>query len=69
MKILRQGQVAERVGLSRTTLWRMERKGLFPHRRRITENVVGWLEEEVDEWLASREVVGGGASREGDDSA
>lgn len=42
------------VGLSRTTIWRMERDGLFPNRRRLSENTVGWLKSEIDVWIAER---------------
>jgi prophage regulatory protein len=37
-------------GLSRTTRWRLERKGKFPARRQISENRIGWLLSEVLEW-------------------
>lgn len=51
MKILRTDEVVRRTGLSRTTLWRRERQGEFPARRRIGENSVGWLESEIDRWI------------------
>jgi predicted DNA-binding transcriptional regulator AlpA len=53
-KMLRAGEVSVRTGLSRTTLWRLERAGQFPDRRRLSANAVGWLSEEVDEWIATR---------------
>ena len=52
-RILRIPDVVERTGLSQTTIWRRERDGEFPRRRRLGENSVGWLESEVDEWLRS----------------
>jgi prophage regulatory protein len=53
--ILRKRVVIERVGLSDTTLWRLERKGLFPKRIRITESgMIGWLESEVQAWIHAR---------------
>lgn len=55
MKILRLNQVQTLVPLSRTTLWRMERDGAFPHRIKIGSNSVGWLEHEVCRWIASRQ--------------
>ncbi len=57
MRLLRTDQVEERTGLSRTTLWRLERKGEFPVRRQIGANSVGWLEEEIDQWIVSRPTV------------
>ena len=41
-------------GLSRTTWWRLERKGLAPKRRQISPNGVGWLQSEIVAWIASR---------------
>jgi predicted DNA-binding transcriptional regulator AlpA len=37
-------EVAQRVGLSRSSVWRMERAGQFPKRRRLSENRVAWWE-------------------------
>ena len=54
MRVLRIAAVKDRVGLSRTSIWRLERKGLFPRRRQLSANAVGWSEEEVDDWLRSR---------------
>ena len=44
-------------GLSRTTAWRMERSGLFPARRQIGANSVGWLRSEINAWIADRSQV------------
>ncbi len=57
MKLIRTDEVVRRTGLSRTTIWRRERQGEFPARRRIGENSVGWLETEVDSWIESRPPV------------
>ena len=46
--------VTARTGLSRTTIWRAERAGLFPHRRQLTPGRVAWLASEVDAWIAAR---------------
>ncbi len=54
MKILRRRQVAPIIGCSRMTVWRMERAGAFPKRIQINCGSVGWLEHEVDDWLAQR---------------
>lgn len=51
-RVLRPGELAERLGISRVTLWRWERKGLLPPKRQVGPNVVGWLESEIDEWFA-----------------
>jgi predicted DNA-binding transcriptional regulator AlpA len=41
-------------GLSRTTLWRLEREGKFPLRLRLSANRVGWRKDEVEGWIATR---------------
>lgn len=47
-------------GLSRSTIWRLEKSGVFPPRRRLGLNSVAWLRSEVEGWVASRRL----ASRE-----
>lgn len=54
---LRFPQVKAMVGLSRSTIWRLERLGQFPKRRQISPRTVAWLREEVDEWIKKRETV------------
>jgi prophage regulatory protein len=54
MKILRTPEVIQLTGLSRVTLWRLEQKGQFPARRHLSENSVGWLDNEIYQWLDSR---------------
>lgn len=67
-RILRQSEVLAITGLGRTTLWRLEKRGEFPARRRITGNIVGWLASEVEEWIASRPLATPGAGAESDPS-
>ena len=54
MKILNPSEVVEKTGLSRVTLWRLEKSGQFPERVNLTEARVGWAEDEIDEWIKSR---------------
>jgi prophage regulatory protein len=42
------------VPLSQTTVWRMERRGKFPHRIAISEKRVAWRRSEIETWLAGR---------------
>jgi prophage regulatory protein len=53
-RIIREPEVHDLTGLSRTTRWRMEREGEFPLRRKLSGNSVGWLQSEIREWIASR---------------
>ena len=43
-----------KIGGSRVKVWRDVRDGLFPAPIILGPNSVGWYENEVDEWLASR---------------
>jgi predicted DNA-binding transcriptional regulator AlpA len=54
MHILRTSDVTRLTGLSRTTLWRLERQGKFPTRIRLGTNSVGWRDEEVQHWVETR---------------
>lgn len=62
--MLRRKEVNRRTGLSDTTRWRMEKKGEFPLPFQLNRDctAVGWLEEEVNAWIASR-VRGNGRMR------
>ena len=51
MRIINLRQVREKTSLSGPTIWRKERAGEFPPRRKLTTNRVGWVETEVDSWL------------------
>ena len=56
-KLLRFPEVQEMVGLSRTTIWRLEKQGKFPARRAIGENSVGWLKEDIEKWIKSKKSI------------
>jgi prophage regulatory protein len=51
LRLLRFPAIRERTGLSRSTIWRLERRGQFPRHRRISANAVAWVEEEVMRWI------------------
>lgn len=53
-RFLRLRDLQRRVPLSRATFWRLERRGEFPRRRKITSGTVAWVESEVTQWLARR---------------
>ncbi|MCK8047158.1 AlpA family transcriptional regulator [Shewanella sp. 1CM18E] len=43
--------------LSRSETFQLERKGLFPSRRKLSKRSVAWLLSELLEWIKSREAV------------
>lgn len=53
-RILRYPEVFKRTGYHRTSLFKMERAGKFPKRIPLGPKSVGWLESEVDAWIAAR---------------
>ena len=53
-RILRAKEVQEITGLSRTTIWRLERSGRFPARVPLTASNVGWRQGDIQEWIRSR---------------
>ena len=57
---LRKPEVLELTGLSYSTIFRMERRGEFPKRRKLSSNIVAWRSDEITEWMLSRDVVCGG---------
>ena len=54
-RIVRRPELARLTGLSLSTLWRLEQRGDFPSRRRLSANSVGWVETEVLAWVHGRE--------------
>ena len=41
-------------GLSRSTIYRLERNGVFQKRRVVTPRIVVWDENEIDGWIQSQ---------------
>jgi prophage regulatory protein len=54
MKFIRFKELKMLVPLGRSTIWRMERDGRFPKRRRIGRCATAWLESEVLQWMRDR---------------
>ena len=51
---LRWPRVRQLTGLSRSTVWRLEKSGQFPARRKLSANRVGWSLIELQAWMQSR---------------
>lgn len=52
-RIVRPREAAHLLGVSRQTLWRLTRAGRLPRPRRVSANCTGWLQSELDAYLAS----------------
>ena len=62
-KILRLPNVLDRTGLSRSSVYLRVTEGRFPRPVSLGARAVGWIETEVEEWIArqievSREIRG-----------
>jgi predicted DNA-binding transcriptional regulator AlpA len=54
LRVLRPAAAAAYVGLSRPTLYRLERAGELPPRVLLGPNSSGWLIEDLDAFIAGR---------------
>jgi prophage regulatory protein len=51
--VLRLPAVCRITGLGRSTIYRMQTQQQFPQRIKLGARAVGWVEREVQEWLAN----------------
>ena len=58
--ILRRPEVEDLTRLSKATLYRMIKSGTFPRPIKLGPRAVGWLRQEIDEWVAGCERTGSG---------
>lgn len=61
-RILKLPDVKERVGMSTTRIYQQMREGTFPLSRRLGPGSVGWLESDLDKWMANLPVAEPGES-------
>jgi predicted DNA-binding transcriptional regulator AlpA len=54
MKILNYSDLKPQKGIaySKVQIWRLEKQNKFPHRVRLGPARHGWIEEELDAWMA-----------------
>lgn len=50
-RFIRDAETVKVTGLSPTTIWRLEKAGKFPKKRKLSTNAVGRRESEVAEWI------------------
>ncbi len=53
-EILRLPRVKNKTGLGRSTLYNHIKAGLFPKPIKLGLSAVGWLENEIEEWISSQ---------------
>ena len=54
MRILRIKATVQKTGLTISTLYEKMADGSFPRPVKLGKRAVGWIEHELDEWLAAR---------------
>ena len=53
-EIIRPKELAEMLGLSIPTIYRMYNEGQLPRKVKISSHAVGWLRSDIEEWLLQR---------------
>ena len=54
MRIIRLREVMERTGLARSTVYKYVEDGIFPKSVPLGGRAVGWVEQEVEDWILAR---------------
>jgi len=54
-ELILKGALKLLVPISDTTVWRMERRGEFPRRIRVSPRRVAWRRSEIEAWLEQRQ--------------
>lgn len=52
--MLKRSEMLKLVGLGYSTVWRLEKAGNFPARRKLSAGRVAWRLSEIQEWIDSR---------------
>ena len=53
-RFLRLNQVVEKTGISRSTVYLYLNQGRFPRPVHISERLVVWVEDEIENWMKER---------------
>jgi prophage regulatory protein len=65
LSILRRKQVQARTGLARSTIYLHIQNGTFPSPVPLGPRAVGWLESEINDWIAGRVRIARGDKKSG----
>jgi predicted DNA-binding transcriptional regulator AlpA len=61
-RVVRTDELAKRLGVTRSTIWRWLREGRLPPKHQYGPNCSGWLETELEEWWSTRSTAQGASS-------
>lgn len=53
-RLIRLPEVKSRVGLGRSTIYRLMDMGIFPRARKLGPRAIAWSEAEIDGWIADK---------------
>jgi prophage regulatory protein len=53
-RIIRKKELLPLIGLSDTTVWRLEREGKFPKRLQLGAQAVGWRYSDILRWIEDK---------------
>ena len=53
-RLIRRKELEDRIGLARSTIYRMMAEETFPRPVRIGRRAVAWPESEIEHWIAAR---------------
>ncbi len=56
-RLLRRREVEEITGLSRSSIYRLMGRGMFPLQVRVTSTAVRWRESDITGWIESRSLA------------
>jgi prophage regulatory protein len=59
--IIRLPQTSKKTGLSRSTIYSLLKRGEFPAQVHLSPRTMGFLESEVDAWIAEKSAARNGA--------
>ncbi len=51
LRLLSRDEVVARIGLSYPSIWKLMNQGVFPRARQISPERVGWVSQEIDDWI------------------
>ncbi len=54
MRVIRTQEVCDKIAVSRTSLWRLCKNTDFPKPIHLGGKIAGFLEHEIDAWLAAQ---------------
>jgi len=56
-RILRMREVIQRIGLSRSTIYKLMENDKFPRPMKLGSQAIGWRDSDIETWIASRPVA------------